>query len=275
MAFADWDDYRARLNAPTERITISKSSVTAVAGRIDSMWRTAPFGATVIPSTAVVPVRTTLGAIGQQNALGGLSRYITRVKAVNAGPRGTLILIDRLSQQGGLSGIVTTAQTTNLPTAALTRNTSGVDVKAALEFYTAVGTTATTASVTYTNQDGTGSRVSPLFPFGTTTYGGAADRFLDIPLALGDYGVRSVESVTVTATSGTAGNFGVVLYRQLLALPLMGPYTGDVVDYDMEAIIGLAGMLPMIPDDACLAWIFLGESTSNGVTDIEMYFSDV
>lgn len=274
MAFTDYAEYRTRLRAPNERISIVKNSVTAVAGRVDSMWQTGPF-AGAAPSTAVAPTRATAGAIGQRNADVGLSRYLTRVKIANAGPRGTLILIDRLSQQGGLVGNVATAQTTNLPTAAITRYTTGVDVHAALEVYSAVGTTATTVSMTYTNQAGTGSRVSPLRDIGTTTYGGAADRFLEMPLAAGDYGVRSVESVTLTATTGTAGNIGVVLYKPLISLPLMGPFAASEVDYDLEAIVGLGGCLPVIQADACLAWLFLGESTSNGVTSIEMYFSDV
>lgn len=272
MPITDFDEYRERLNSPNERVSVVKNSVTAVAGRIDSLWTAAPFpGAT--PTTAAVPTRATAGAVGQQNPGAGLVRYLARVKVTNAGPRGTLILIDRLSHQGGLSGIVTTAQTTNLPTAALTRNTSGVDVKAALYAYTAVGSTATTVSMNYTNQAGTSGRVSPLRDFGTTTHGGAADRFLEMPLQAGDYGVRSVESVTVTATTGTAGNFGVVLYRQLLSLPLMGPFPSSEVDYDLDAMFGL-GCFPEIPTDACLEWLFLGDSTSSGVISLEMYFCD-
>lgn len=271
MPITDFAEYRARLNSPNERVSIVKNSVTAVAGRIDSLWTAGPF-AGVAPTTAAVPTRATAGAIGQQNP-SGLTRYLARVKVSNAGPRGTLILIDRLSHQGGLSGIVTTAQTTNLPTAALTRNTSGVDVKVALYAYSAIGTTATTVSMNYTNQAGTSGRVSPLRAIGTTTFGGAADRFLEMPLAAGDYGVRSVESVTITATTGTAGNLGVVLYRQLLALPLMGPFPGSEVDYDLDAMFGLGGF-PEIPTDACLEWLFLGDSTSSGVISLELYFCD-
>lgn len=270
MALTNWADYRARLAAPDERVSIVKNSITVTAGRVDSMWTTGPF-AGAAPSTAAVPTRATTGAVGQRNP-SGLRRILQRIVASNAGPRGTLLLVDRLSHQGGLVGNVATAQTTNLPTAALTRYTDGVGVMLGLEFYTAIGTTATTVSASYTNQDGTSGQTTPLTDIGTTTFGGAADRLLVLPLAAGDYGVRAVASVTLTATTGTAGNFGVTLFRPLLFLPLLGQ-PAETVDFD--AVIELANQMPEIQTNACLAWAFLGETTSQGVTSLELFFSDV
>ena len=134
------------------------------------------------------------------------------VSTLTAG--GVYMLIDILSHQGGLSGTTTTAQTTNLPTAALTRYTDGKGVMIGLTVYTQIGATLTTAIVTYTNQAGTGSRVSPLFPIGGTNYR-EANRMILVPLQYGDTGVRSVENVDLTATTGTAGAFGVTLFKPL------------------------------------------------------------
>lgn len=268
MPFTNWADYRTRLNAPNQVVRIAKSSVTAVAGRSDSMWQTAPFAGTA-PGAAAVPTNATTGSLGQFNPT-SLARFLTRLRYSNAASRGTLVLIDRLSHQSGLSGTVTTAQTTNLPTAALTRYTDGVGVMGAYEVYTAVGTTATTISCSYTNQAGTAGRTSQLTDFGTTTHGGAADRFIPISLASGDYGIRSVESVTVTASTTTAGNFGVTLYRPILALPLLG-----VESMDVDAVVELGCMMPEIIEDACLAWVFFGESTAPGIISVALSFSDV
>jgi len=41
-------------------------------------------------------------------------------------------------------------------------------------------------------------------------------------LADGDTGVRSVEGVTVAATTGTAGNFGVTLFKPIFMMPMHG-----------------------------------------------------
>ena len=129
MAIADYTTYKAEVAAPFQTLQHTKDSLTTVAGRLYSLWDTAPF-AGAAPTTAAVPTSATTGAWGQQNSSG-----VQRVASVEASMAqgGYLIIADRLSHQGGLSGTVTTAQTTNLGTAALTRYTSGIGVMAGLE----------------------------------------------------------------------------------------------------------------------------------------------
>jgi hypothetical protein len=178
------------------------------------------------------------------------------------------MLCDRLSHQGGLDGTVTTAQTTNLPTAALTRgDTTGKGVFAGLEIYTQIGTTGTTFLVTYTNQAGTGSQVSPLVTLGNTGFR-EANRFIPIPLASGDNGFRSVENVDLTATTGTAGAFGITLYRPLF--PIFVAQQGG----EEQLIDGLLSVafLPEIPDDACLFLLACGNISGTGPTSMVFDF---
>lgn len=258
MAITNYASYVAKCNAPNQRMQDTKVNLTTQVGRMLSFWTVAP-DAGAAPTTAAVPTRTTAGAIGQEN---GGSTALRLIQApVSVGQSGCLIICDRLSHQGGLSGTVTTAQTTNLPTAALTRYTSGVGVFAALEIYTLIGTTATTVTASYTNQDGTAGRTAPLSVIGGTSFR-EASRFLILPLQQGDSGVRSVENVTVTATTGTAGNFGVTLFKPLFAMPMVNLGSQQFL---FDPLITNCGNFPEIVDDACLFYTFIANTASSGV----------
>jgi hypothetical protein len=172
----------------------------------------------------------------------------------------TLVAVDLLNQQGGLSGIVTTEQTTNLPTAALTRHTSGEGVFIGLVFYTTVGTTGTTVTVRYTNQAGTANRVSLATAFGGTGFR-EVGRIIQIPLQAGDTGVRSVEGVTVLATTATAGNFGVCLFKPLMQVSLDS--TTGTMPIDAVSSGGMIGSMAEFDDDACLTFMAITPVAQN------------
>jgi hypothetical protein len=157
-----------------------------------------------------------------------------------------------LNVSGGLNGTVTTEQTTNLPTAALTRHTGGDGVFIGISINSAVGTTATTISVRYTNQAGTPNRVSTITSFGGTGFRDAG-RLILIPLEAGDTGVRSVEGVTLTATTGTAGNFGVCLFKPLMSFSLES--TTGTMPLDAVSSGGMIGSMVEFDDDACLNFL--------------------
>jgi hypothetical protein len=177
-----------------------------------------------------------------------------------------LVLCDRLSHQGGLSGTATGAQTTNLPTAALTRYTDGVGVMLGLEIYTQIGTTATTITASYTDQDGNTGQTTAATAWGATGFR-EASRLVVLPLAAGDTGVRAVASVTAAATTGTAGNFGVTLFKPLVAIPCVGS-----VIQDHDALLGMSSQLVQILDDACLFWLYVSTTTTAGVLQASLEF---
>jgi hypothetical protein len=178
---------------------------------------------------------------------------------------GYLMIADRLSHQGGLSGILTGEQTTNLPTAALTRYTNGIGVFAALEIYTIIGTTGTTVTIRYTNTADTGGQVSPATVFGGSGFREVGKTIL-IPLAAGDIGVKSVQGVTLAATTGTAGAFGVTLFKPLMVFPI----PRENLQFTFDSVLDLCNT-PEIVDDACLFWMFTAPATS-GVMNGQINF---
>lgn len=248
MALADYAAYQTGIAVPTRARRYKALSVNTVSnGPWGSVWRNAQ-DAAAIPTTA-------------DNALNGASAgaLFAAVQAVGT-PRlaqvegslaiaGCCILCDRLAHQGGLSGIVTTAQTTNLPVGpSSTRATTGAGVYAALEIYTNIGNTASTATVSYTSEAGTSGRTSPPIVFGgaNSRNGG---QFFPIPLQEGDGGVRSVESVTLAATTGTAGNFGVTLYRPLAVFGagLRGQqFLWDAIHGGSGNLVDVTGICPFL-----------------------------
>jgi hypothetical protein len=83
-----------------------------------------------------------------------------------------------------------------------------------------------------------------------------------LPLQEGDSGVRSVESVTVLATTGTAGNFGVTLFKPLLYLP-----TPPVASREnlFDSVQVLSTYMPVVENNACLYYAIVGGTTSSGI----------
>lgn len=250
MALADFDAYldALRLNRAADFFA---ASITASGGRSMAMWGFF-LPAPAAPTESVALDKTAAQSIGPiPNAASG-KLQILGGRFSTGQPGATVVAIDLLNVSGGLSGTVTTEQTTNLPTAALTRNTGGDGVMIGLVIYTAVGTTGTTISVRYTNQAGTPNRVSTVTSFGGTGFREAA-RLIQIPLAAGDTGVRSVEGVTLTATTGTAGNFGVCLFKPLLTFSLES--TTGTVPIDAVSSGGMIGSMAEFDDDACLTFM--------------------
>lgn len=179
-------------------VGIDPASVSA-AGRLLSTWSGSA------PATSEALTRASSGALTP-------SRSANRLLATDVSREGDapMLLVDRIVQSAGLSGTSTARQTAGLPTTALPRHASGDGVMAYVTNWSAVGSTATTATIEYTNQDGVAKTT-------TMSLGGSGDRdvnaMLPVPLAAGDRGVRSIEAVTLAATTGTAGNFGFVLAK--------------------------------------------------------------
>lgn len=258
MALADFDAYVAALKL-NRAADFQTNSVAAAVGRSMALWRfTLPLAAT--PTTSVAVDKTSDNAIGPIPDATGGKLQILGGRFNTSGVAGvTLIPVDLLNVHGGMSATVTTEQTTNFTgtppnetTAALTRHTGGDGVFIGLVIYTAIGTTATTVTVRYTNQAGTANQVSTATTFGGTNFR-EAGRVIQIPLAAGDTGVRSVEGVTVTATTGTAGNFGVCLFKPLMTFSLDS--TTGTMPIDTVSSGGSIGSLAEFDDDACLNFI--------------------
>jgi len=229
----------------------SGAGAAAVAGQFTSMWTfNGMNGAGAAPGgTARNPTRATTGAIGQSNPTGGRQKYLLCFP-VYSNNNGVFVLYDRLADISGLSGTVTTAQNTTGLSVTRYTGTESVGNQIWLEIYTIVGATGTTATVSYTNQAGTSGRTSKAVVFGGTGRR-EATRHIRVPLADGDTGVRSVESVTLAATTGTAGDFGVVIAREITMGTVSVAGVGSMTD-----LLTQLPSLPEIKTDACLAISF-------------------
>lgn len=224
-----------------------------IAGRPLSLWRfDGQPGAGAAPTTVAAPTRATAGALGQADPGGGRQKWLHSVWATGL-VGGTLVLYDRLLHIGSLSGTVTTAQTVG---GTLTRNTLGDQNFAFVEVYTTIGTTATTVTMSYTNQAGTAGQTSPDVAIGGTGFR-EDTRAIFLPLASGDTGIRAVASVTVLATTGTAGNFGVVVGKPLAVLDISGSGLPGGRTYAQ----GLPGF-PEVDTGACLSWLWIPNTTT-------------
>jgi hypothetical protein len=251
MALTDFDEYVAKLSENR----VADFQMTGTAARIqraNAIWQqTLPTPAT--PTTSVALNKNSAQSISPIPAIstGILSMLGARISVGTFGAAG-LIVVDLLNVNGGLSGTVTTAQTTNLPTAALTRYTTGEGVMAGIVIYTTVGTTGTTISINYTNQAGTSGRISTVTSFGGTGFR-EGNILIIIPLQAGDTGIRSIESVTVAATTGTAGNFGVCMFKPLAMISLES--ASGTMPLDAVSSGGIIGSLCEINPNACLTFV--------------------
>lgn len=228
------------------------AATTPVIGRGCSLWTYdgMPAGGAV-PTAAAIPDRTTTGALPFTAPGGGRDLHLI---GANITPltAGIYLLYDRLMHIGGLSAASTADQTVQgaTPTPAITRNTGGAGNMAWYEIYTIIGTTGTTLTMTYTDQNGNTGQTS------TITIGGTnfreVTRAQRIPLAAGDNGIRAIEKIALTATTGTAGNFGITLAQPLAWIPVDAAGTSGWRDYTT----GLPG-IPVINPNACLGTMFI------------------
>lgn len=250
----------------SSRIIIDKASIASVAaGNYVSMWRaTGQPGQGAIPSTAANCNNATLGAIGFTQQTSPATSYGAYLEAVFSNSAMTLEIHDRLIHMGGLNGTLTTAQTVGIDLDGVTANnmverigdSNFSDVQWWLEWYTATGSTAVTATVAVTYNDGT---------TGTLSVSLAATRPASqmiplnglIPAAAAGKFIRGVTSVTLSATTGTAGSFGVTATR--IRMSQSCPLANFKSSSDWAAL-----GLPEIRNSSCLFPVVLTSTTSTG-----------
>jgi hypothetical protein len=262
MAFTDYNEYLSSLSLNNGAdFQLSAFATTSVNRLNDASRLLLP--APTVPTASVALDKSSNRAINTNVANAGSGRLSILGARINPSAIGGIfmIIIDALNISGGLNATVTTAQTTNLPTAALTRYTSGEGVHAGIVIHTALGGTATTATISYTNQAGTSGQTSPSFVFGGSGNQGIG-QILRIPLAAGDTGVQSVESITLAATTGAAGNFGIILYKPL-AMMFQNDIEGATI-IDCVSSGRMVGQCNEVLDDACLTFIH-GANTAQAV----------
>lgn len=178
-----------------------------------------------------------------------------------------LMLVDLLGFYPVTTVTTTGAQTLN-NTVTLPRYTNGAGVQAIITPSTVMGAATPTITLNYTNSDGTASRATPsapALPLGNTaaavssivysgTGSGKYGPFL--PQANGDKGIRSVQSISLSA-SYVSGVLNLLLVKPLLTMPMTT--IGVAAERDL---LNQVPSLPKVYDGACLAWMmYAGAAT--------------
>lgn len=268
MAISTRDQLINALGNNSSRFVLDKASVAnAAAGQFHSLWRaTGQPGQGAIPAAAAVCDHTLVGAMGFRQQTAPATSYGAWANGVCSNSAVTIEIHDRLMHMGGLVGNVAAAQTANLDVSA-NLATNNLDARKGdanysniqwwLEWYTDTGATAVTATVNVTYNDGTTANLTGVSLAATRRASFMQPLNGLIPAAGSGKYIRGVNTVTLSATTGTAGSFGVTATRPRMTLPLSLANKMEVFDW---AQLGL----PEIFNSSCLFPIQLASITSTG-----------
>lgn len=245
--------------AAGDQFFFSLTSGTTVAGfqyHLNRLCTPNTFGQAAIPtaysSGGQINTKATLGYPTFPSVVSPTELYISNLNMLSS-VIGNYAIHDELWSCSGFSGTVVTAQTV-VSAPALTRYTDGIGNHIYIVCYTATGTTATTCTIKYTNQAGTANRTATVAIPASMTAG----RMIQATLQAGDQGVLSVQSVQLTATTGTAGNFGVSITHPLTNFVTVG--TSNLSHPNKYDEIGLT----KVDTNAALLFQCLANGTASG-----------
>lgn len=262
------DNLVKALGNNSSRIVLDKASIASqTANSYCSLWRaTGQPGQGAIPTVVATCNNTTVGTIGFKQQTSPITSYGAYLEIATGNAAMTMELHDRLAHMGGLNGTLTTAQSVNLDLSTLL-STDNInerkgddnysDVQWWLEWYTATGSTAVTATISVTYNDGTTGNLTSLSLAATRPASHAILLNSLIPSAQSGKFIRGVVSITLSATTGTAGSFGVTATRQRMTL------SAPIANFKFVADWAQLG-LPQIYNSSALFPIVLTSTTSTG-----------
>jgi hypothetical protein len=241
---------------PAIKCFYSKESTVGTINNYVSLWRsigrtTAGIKPSSVSGSACNSVTIGSGDIPQVS--GGKKNHLSQFAAFQSLP-GILILSDRIIHTDSLVANTTSSQTINsisLPARAGT----GEGVEIGIEIYTATGVTPYDVSVSYTNS----SNVSGRTATASIIASAGANRFFPLSLQTGDIGVRSVQSLSCSVSSGTAGDIGVTFHKPIMEISISVSSIPSTMNF-------LETGLEEIHEDSCLwSYSLLGSTTSGRI----------
>ncbi|HYW49046.1 MAG TPA: hypothetical protein VE861_00495 [Gemmatimonadaceae bacterium] len=267
MAIATLDALFNALGTDFQRFMVDKSSIAnLVAGQQASLWRaTGTPGQGAIPTAAAIPTSATLGAITLTNAVLPRLNYLSWLMLRNANANTSVDIADRVAHQAALVLNLATSQTTNLPIDVVTLGLSAARRGAAnysnltwfLEVYADGGATASNATINVTYNDGTTGNLNVVAVGGTLRAGRVISLTPFIPTADQGKFIRGINSVILSASTGTAGNFGFTCLSVITGLELPIATVTRVATWDQLGH-------PSIENDECLQFLVTTSTTSSG-----------
>lgn len=213
-------------------------------------------------TAGVVPTSSTAGFPHIYPYGTGKTGYLTRLMYSNGWGAVRLRLYDLL-WKGGAYAATANVSLTGQPSfsARLPLDADSNPMYGGLEIWAECVTAfnnSVTFNVTYTNQDGTGSRTTGATGVGASPIVG---RMWQLPLQSGDSGVRSIDGVVgAVATTGTAN---------ILVMRYLAEVRCHAAGYTECKGLDDVGFL-QIPETAAIYPILSSDNTVSGVTDIYM-----
>lgn len=267
MAITTLDQLVNALGNNSSRIVLDKASLAnQVAGRYCSMWTaTGQPAQGANPTAAALCTNALTGAIQFAQQTSPATSYLAEMNAVCSNSACTLEIHDRIAHMGGLVLNSTALQTTNLPLdlEALSAPAERIgdanygDVQTWLEVYAAGGATASNATVSVTFDDDTTANLTVIPVGGTLRQGWMLSvDFYRTALQQGK-NIKRINSVQLSASTGTAGNFGFTFTRPRMYLPM------GLANMSNKATWAETG-LSEIANGACLQFMVLPSTTSSG-----------
>lgn len=252
----------------SSRVVLDKVSIAnAAAGQFHSLWRaTGQPGQGAIPTTAAVCQDQLIGCMNFAQQVDPSTSYLGYFEAVCSNSAVTLEIHDRLMHLGGLNGTLATAQAASVDLSANLANSNLAarigdpnysDVQWWLEWYTDTGATATTVTVNVTYNDGTTGNLTAASLTATRRASFLLPLNGLIPAAASGKYIRAVNTVQLTATTGTAGNLGVTATRPRASLGC--PVANIKWSADWASL-----PVSETPNDSCLFVIQIAGATSTG-----------
>ena len=249
------------------RIVIDKALIAnAAAGQYHSLWRaTGQPGQGAIPTAAANCNQSTTGGMRFSQQTAPAKSYLAYLEAASSISASTIEVHDRLMHMGGLNGTLTTAQTVGIDFNVVTADNMAErigdadysDIQWWLEWYTDTGATAATATVNVTYNDGTTGNLTGVSLAATRRASFMQSLNGLIPAAAAGKFIRAVNTVTLSASTGTVGNFGVTATR--LRGSLFLPIANAKFSADWASL-----PINTIPNSACPFIAVLASTTSTG-----------
>lgn len=269
MTISTRDQLIDALGNNASHVLVDKASISnAAANQFHSLWRaTGQPGQGAIPTAAARCTNALAGAVPFTQQTAPATSYLAWAAMLCANAAVTLEIHDRLMHMGGLNGTLATAQTVdldlfaNLASDNLDERKGGsdfADVSWWMEWYADTGGTGVNVTVNVTFNDGTSNNLAG-FSLGATrraSFMVPLNGFIQAADA-GKF-IRDINTVTLSATTGSAGNFGFTATRNRVTLPLLQANFGVVFDW---AQLNLAE----VDNSSCLFLIQYASTTSTGI----------
>ena len=249
------------------RIVIDKSNIANLAaGQNFSLWRaTGQPGQGAIPTTAAIPTSATPGAMGFTNQTAPAKSYLALMTLLSSNSAMSFEIHDRVAHMGGMVLNSTSSQTVslditsgglNVPSARI-GDSNYSDVQWWLECYTDGGATASNATINVTFNDASSANLNVQAVGGTLRAGRLLPLTPLIPTGSQGKFIQDVNTVILSANTGTAGNFGFTVTRRRADLEcVLANLAAKGKPWDLG--------FPEIPNDACLMILGTTSTTSSG-----------